>query len=319
MAESRVSWAELPSQIQSWVAGVLGSDVVVAVTQEGGFSPGAASRLELADGRRAFLKAVSSQANPVSPGMHRQEAVVTAALPAGVPAPRLLGQYDDGEWVALLLSDVAGRSPAQPWDEAELAQVLDALARMHERCTPSPVAALPTVAEYHAGSLHGWRDLAGTGPAAASAAEPGPAQLDDWSRRNLGRLAGLEAQWPAAAAGDTLLHNDVRADNVLITGAGVIFVDWPHACTGAAWFDVVAFAPSVIMQGGPDLAWLLARTPSAARADPGAITAVAAAVAGYFTRQALLPAPAGIPTVRRFQADQGRYARAWLRERTGWN
>ncbi len=27
---------------------------------------------------------------------------------------------------------------------------------------PSPVAALPTVAEYHARSLHGWRDLAGT-------------------------------------------------------------------------------------------------------------------------------------------------------------
>jgi hypothetical protein len=53
--------------------------------------------------------------------------------------------------------------------------------------------------------------------------------------------------------------------------------------------------------------------------SPGAVTAVAAAVAGYFTRQALLPAPAGIPTVRRFQADQGRHARAWLRERTGWN
>ena len=128
----RVPWAELPSQIRSWVAGVLGSDVVRAVTQPGGFSPGAASRLELADGRRAFVKAVSAQANPVSPGMHRQEAVVTAALPAGVPAPRLLGQYDDGEWVALLLSDVAGRSPAQPWDEAELANVLGALARMHE-------------------------------------------------------------------------------------------------------------------------------------------------------------------------------------------
>ena len=315
----RVPWAELPSQIQSWVAAVLGSEIIGAVTQEGGFSPGTASRLELADGRRAFVKAVSAQANPISPGLHRQEAVVTAALPAGVPAPRLFGQYDDGEWVALLLSDVAGRSPAQPWDEAELAQVLDALARMHERCTPSPVAALPTVAEYHRSSLHGWRDLAGTGPAVASAGEPGPAQLDDWSRRNLDRLAGLEAQWPAAAAGDTLLHNDVRADNVLISGAEVIFVDWPHACTGAAWFDVVAFAPSVIMQGGPGLAWLLARTPSAAGADPGAITAVAAAVAGYFTKQALLPAPAGIPTVRRFQAAQGRHARAWLRERTGWN
>jgi aminoglycoside phosphotransferase (APT) family kinase protein len=315
----RVPWAELPSQIRSWVADVLGSDVASAVTQPGGFSPGAACRIELADGRRAFVKAVSHRANSVSPGLHRQEAVVTAALPAGVPAARLLGQYDDGEWVALLLTDVAGRSPAQPWDLAELAQVLDALARMHEQCTPSPVATLPSVAEYHARSLHGWRDLAGTEPGAANAGEPSVTQLDDWSRRNLGRLADLEAQWPAASAGHTLLHNDVRADNMLITETSVIFVDWPHACTGAAWFDVVAFAPSVIMQGGPDLAWLLARTPSASAADPDAVTAVAAAVAGYFTRQALLPAPDGIPTVRGFQAAQGEHARAWLRERTGWN
>jgi aminoglycoside phosphotransferase (APT) family kinase protein len=310
----RVPWAELPSQIQSWVADVLGSAVVSADTQPGGFSPGAACRLQLADGRRAFVKAVSHSANPVSPGLHRQEAVVTAALPVGVPAPQLLGQYDDGEWVALLLTDVAGRSPAQPWELAELAQVLDTLARMHGQCTPSPVAALPSVAEYHASALHGWRDLAGGG-----AGQPSVTLLDDWSRRNLGRLAGLEGQWPAAAAGHTLLHNDVRADNILITDAGVVFVDWPHACTGAAWFDVVAFAPSVIMQGGPDLPWLLARTPSATAADPDAVTAVAAAVAGYFTRQALLRAPAGIPTVRGFQAAQGEHARAWLRQRTGWN
>lgn len=315
----RVPWAELPSQIQSWVADVLGSGVVGADTQPGGFSPGAACRLRLADGRRAFVKAVSQHANPVSPGMHRQEAVVTAALPAGVPAPELLGQYDDGEWVALLLTDVAGRSPAQPWRLAELAQVLDGLARMHEQCTPSPVAGLPSVAAYHASALHGWRDLAAASTGAAGPGELSLTGLNDWSRRNLGRLAGLEAQWPAAAHGHTLLHNDVRADNILITDAGVVFVDWPHACTGAAWFDIVGFAPSVIMQGGPDLPWLLARTPSAATADPDAVTAVAAAVAGYFTRQSLLPAPAGMPTVRGFQAAQGEHARAWLRERTGWD
>ncbi len=122
--------------------------------------------------------------------------------------------------------------------------MLDALARMHEQCTPSPVAALPTVAEYHASSLHGWRDLA--------AGEPSPTQLDDWSRRNLDRLAGPGSPVVGLRRpGTPLLHNDVRADNMLITGAEVIFVDWPHACTGAAWFDVVAFAPGVIMQGGP--------------------------------------------------------------------
>ena len=41
----------------------------------------------------------------------------------------------------------------------------------------------------------------------------------------------------AATAGSTLLHNDVRADNVLITADKVVFVDWPAACTGAPWFE----------------------------------------------------------------------------------
>ena len=156
--------------------------------------------------------------------------------------------------------------------------------------------------------------------AAATGSRPAPAsldELDDWSRRHLGRLAGLESRWAAAALGNTLLHNDVRADNLLITASGVLFVDWPHACIGAPWFDVVAFAPSVAMQGGPDPEWLLAQAPSAAGADPDAVTAVVAAVTGYFVRQSLRPAPRGLPTVRDFQAAQGRHALRWLRHRTG--
>jgi hypothetical protein len=110
----------------------------------------------------------------------------------------------------------------------------------------------------------------------------------------------------------------VRADNVLLTAGGVVFVDWPHACTGAPWFDVVAFAPSVALQGGPDPEWVLGRAGSADGADPDAVTAVVAAVAGYFTWSAGLPSPPGLPTLRAFQAALGEHARAWLRRRTGW-
>jgi aminoglycoside phosphotransferase (APT) family kinase protein len=180
---------------------------------------------------------------------------------------------------------------------------------LHELLTPSPLTAVPGVAEQHEHSLSGWRQLAGAG---------GGSGLDEWSGRNLDALADLESGWPAAAAGTTLLHCDVRADNLLITAAGVIFVDWPAASIGAPLFDVVAFAPSVALQGGPDPEWIVARSRSAAAADPDAITAVVAAVAGYFTRQALLPPPPGLPTVRAFQAAQGRHARQWLRLRTGW-
>jgi aminoglycoside phosphotransferase (APT) family kinase protein len=148
--------------------------------------------------------------------------------------------------------------------------------------------------------------------------EDRPARLDAWSTRHLDRLADLEAEAPSAVAGDTLLHLDVRADNLLLTPERVLVVDWPHARVGAPWVDMVFFAPSVAMQGGPPPEELLARHPYARRAGTEALTAVVAAMAGFFTREGLQPAPPGLPTLRAFQAAQGDVARSWLARRTGW-
>src|SRR5205085_5074540 len=94
-------------------------------------------------------------------------------------------------------------------------------------------------------------------------------------------------------------------------------VDWPQACIGAAWVDLVGFAPSVHMQGGPFPEALISRHPAARAADPHALTAAIAALAGYFTHRALLPPPPGLPTLRAFQAAQGEVARQWLAHRSG--
>lgn len=115
-----------------------------------------------------------------------------------------------------------------------------------------------------------------------------------------------------SAAGETLLHADIRADNLLLTPAGVTVVDWPHACRGAAFTDLVIFAPSVAIQGGPEPATLLARSRAGRAASRDAVTAVVCALADYFTERSLRPVPPGLPTVRRFQAAQGEVARHWL-------
>jgi Ser/Thr protein kinase RdoA (MazF antagonist) len=146
-----------------------------------------------------------------------------------------------------------------------------------------------------------------------------PDGLDDWSLRHLDKLVALDETASHAGAGETLLHFDIRADNLLLTPERVWFVDWPHACVGAAWVDLVGFAPSVTMQGGPTPELLLRRHPGYRDTDPDAITSVVAAIAGYFTHRALQPAPPGLPTVRAFQAAQGVVARRWLAERTGWS
>lgn len=64
-----------------------------------------------------------------------------------------------------------------------------------------------------------------------------------WSRAWFTDLAALEAAWVTHTAGETLLHGDIRADNLLLTASGVTLVDWPHV-------DPVLFAPASPAGGG---------------------------------------------------------------------
>lgn len=255
------------------------------------------------------MKAASADLNPDAPQLHRQEASALAGLDqliaAGqLPVPRLRGTAELGPWFALVVDDVAGRQPTLPWQDDELDLALAAIDRLADALTPAPVtAAVPPIAEYQEADFTGWRTLAQSGS---------EDRLDPWSRARLPELAGLEATWAAHAAGDTLLHADIRADNMLVTGDGMIVVDWPHACRGAAFADLVFFAPSVAMQGGPEPAVLLARSRAGRGASREALAAVVCALAGYFTAGSLRPAPPGLPTLRSFQAAQAEVARRWL-------
>jgi len=300
---TRIGWADLPGAVRAAVEDIVGAPVVSAVSQAGGFTPGTADRVRTAGGRRAFVKAVSRTLNVDSAAMHRREARITAALPPDAPAPRLLGSYDDGEWVALVLTDVAGRHPRTPWESGELDAVLHMLDTMATALTPSPVPGLPTVAAYLGPDLAAWNRIA---------ADP-PADLHPWAA---GRLDALRAQADralAALTGDTLAHLDVRADNLLVGPDGdVTLVDWPHACTGPPWLDRVLLLVDVCLHGGHDVTALLRRFAADTDADEAALRAVLAALAGYFVDVSRRPPPPGIPTVRAFQRAHGDGLISWL-------
>jgi aminoglycoside phosphotransferase (APT) family kinase protein len=304
----RVHWEELPAPIRQAIEERLEGVVVEAVTQPGGFSPGLATRLRLDDGRRVFVKAVSEQANPDTPAMHRREARIVAALPATAPVPRLLWSYDRGGWVVLAFEDVDGRHPGAPWTEADLALVVDALKKMAVDLTPSPIETEVTAPSAFERGINGWR----------IARERGERRLDSWCSRNLAALTDLEALAPTAAAGETLLHFDTRADNMLIAGNRVYMLDWPSARTGAAFVDWLIMAPSVAMQGGPAPADFMGRFDLSGIGTED-FDAILCSVAGYFVVRALDPPPPGLPTVRAFQAAQGEVALAWLKSRLGWS
>jgi hypothetical protein len=309
----RLHWGELPNQVRHALEDRLGAAVVDTATQPGGFSPGVAARLTLADGRQVFVKAVSGSINPDSPGMHRREARMAAALPASVPTPRFLGSYDDGEWVALIFEDIDGTPPQTPWRQPELDRVLVAVGELSSALTPAPIAVEP-VSDVMPYVFSGWQRLA----ASAESGQDDLRGLDPWAQRHLAELVALEVASPNAAAGATLLHADLRADNILLTPSRVVFVDWPWASRGAAWVDLLFMLPSVAMQGGPRPWEIFDVHPLGRRAPAAAVTAVVAAAAGFMIRGSRLPPPPGLPTVRAFQHDQGVPALDWLKRRTGW-
>ncbi|WP_208818022.1 phosphotransferase family protein [Micromonospora terminaliae] len=308
LTKSRIRWTDLPGPVRAAVEEILGDRVVAAESQHGGFSPGTADRVRTAGGRRAFVKAVSPAQNDRSPTLHRAEARIAAALPPAAPAPRLLGSHDDGDWIALVFSDVEGRHPVTPWEAGELAAVLSTLEAMAGVLTPAPAAVVTTAAEQLGYDFGGWRRLA----------DDPPADLDPWARARLPELRAAADRGLAALAGDTLCHVDIRADNLLIgPDGGVTVVDWPWACRGPAWLDSLLTLINVQVHGGHDPEALLAARPLTAGVDHADVTGVLAGFTGFFLDGARQPPPPGIPTVRAFQRLQGDALLPWLARRMG--
>jgi aminoglycoside phosphotransferase (APT) family kinase protein len=296
----RITWTDLPSEVRDRAEQIIGGRVVEARSQTGGFSPGTADRVRTDDGRRAFVKAVTPALNAHSADLARQEMRITAALPEHAPTPLVLGGFDTGDWVVMILEDVAGHHPRLPWSDPDIETVARGLDELAAVLTPAPLADVPRACDQLAGDFDGWDRIA---------ADP-PADLNAWARANLPALRASAARGLAAtASGDTLTHCDIRADNVLVRDDGrPIFIDWPWGCVGPRWFDRVLLAVNVLVNGG-----------SADRLlgglDPEPVTDVVAGLTGYFLHTSRTPPPPGIPAVRAFQRAQADALLPWLRKR----
>lgn len=145
--------------------------------------------------------------------MHRREIEISAALPPRLPAPRLLGSYDDGTWVVAILEDVDGHHPQVPWMDTELDAVLSAVGELggiRADELESAGVRLAPIADDLAEHFAGWGRVA---------AAP-PPDLDPWAAAQLDRLTELSAAGLRASHGEALVHADLRADNILLTERG---------------------------------------------------------------------------------------------------
>jgi hypothetical protein len=299
-SKSRPAWGDLPPSVRSEIEHLVGGPVAGADSCSGGFSPGFASRLTLADGRRAFVKAMDA-GRPGEADIYRAEAAIAAGLPATVPAPRLLGTRDDGRWTILAFEYVDGAEPAQPWTAAELDRVLTATCAFTRAATPSPIA-LP---RDHP-RLGGWAELARDRSRLARLST-----VCAWAADDMSRLVRLEAEGLAAARGDSLVHFDLYPHNILLTDRDVLFVDWPHARLGAPVIDLIAVLTSAAADGfDPER---LIREP--AQASPDVVDAVLTAHTGFLINGGLSPMPPGLEPIAAEKLRLGLGAARWLEAR----
>ncbi|QIK75983.1 phosphotransferase family protein [Nocardioides piscis] len=299
----RLVWEFLPPHLRSAIEAECGSPVVETFSQTSGFTPGFASVLVCADGSRHFVKAASVKAQQLFADSYREEARKLATLPRTVAAPRLLWVLDD-DWVVLGIEHVEGRAPERPWRQAELDAVLDTLEVVADELTPPPAALdLDTAEDDFKPLVAMWEHIAATRPDLPHLAEAGD----------------LAAGFAEVVGGTTLVHTDVRDDNVLLGNVDgrVWLCDWNWPIVGAPWLDTL-MALIGPRGDGLDVESVLASRRLTRDVHPEAIDRVLALLVGFFLKSADDPVPHTSPFIREHQRWQGEVLWEWLCERRGW-
>jgi hypothetical protein len=297
----RMPWTYLPPGVRSEVARRTGSKVVDAESRDAGFTPGVASVLTCEDGSRIFLKAASARAQRAFAASYREEARKLRSIPAGVPAPRLLWALDD-EWVVLGIEHDPGALPHRPWQPAELDACLDALETVADLLTPPPPGPpLPAFLDELTDMLTAWDRLLTDDPDLPHGAE----------------AAALVTRLPDVVAGDTVVHTDVRADNVLVSEGAARICDWNWLVRGAPWLDTV-FLLAEVHGDGLDAGALLAERRLTRDVPADDVDCLLAAQVGYFRLAASAPVPPSSPHVRDHQQWMADVTWDWLCRRRGW-
>jgi hypothetical protein len=247
--------------------------------------------VNLADGRRVFVKMALDE---LAAEWLRDEHRVYAALTQPY-MPQFVG-WHDAERTLLVLEDLSDANWPPPWSDDRIHAVLETLDEVHATRAPADAPKLEDIRA----QLEGWKPIA---------ADPGPflstgVCSEAWLEAALPAL--MQASETCELAGDCFVHLDVRSDNVCFREGQTILVDWNHAHVGNPLIDLVAWLPSLTLEGGPEPAELVPDSKG-----------LAAFMAGFFAARAGLPPPATAPRVRDFQRRQAEVALPWAAQELG--
>ena len=203
--------------------------------------------------------------------------------------PKHIGWDDDQSNPILLLEDLSQAFWPPPWNEGQIQQVLDALSLVWESSLPNIPFLTDTPHIWN-----GWQQVAENPVPFLSLG----LATKTWLEQALPVL--LEIDGRDVVDGRSLLHADLRSDNICFRQGQAIFVDWNLVCIGNPKVDLGFWLPSLEAEGGPPPEQLLPNSGE-----------IAALVSGFFAARAGLPQIPDAPRVRHIQLVQLKTALPW--------
>jgi fructosamine-3-kinase len=292
----------------------LGAPVVRAMRCWGGYAPTPTYRLVLQDGRRAFFKGVcQTSSDTVQNALLAEERAyqeLSSLLSAWMP--HFYASVHVADWHILLLEDLGPRS-VPPWTPRKTRAITHALAAFHRSSSVvSPPSWLPVPADELASES--WSRTASASQdfqhIAALAGDAAPQALA-WLHQ-ISPTIERAMQNPILMDGPyAIVHGDLRSDNLRFRQGQLYLFDWPYVALGRPEWDIVGFAQSVTVEGGPlpeqVMYWYEEQFPLTAEA----VEASLAWFLTFFALRAWQPDIPGLPRLRRFQRQQLGVLIAW--------
>jgi hypothetical protein len=235
-------------------------------------------------GKTAFVKHATDE--QTASWLKSERAVYEAVQ--GDFLPDLLG-WDGGDFPILILEDMSHAGTVPPWTDETIGRVLALLEVLERTKLPDSFRSLTAYPE----PFDGWRQIA-KDPAPFLALRLVSA---DWLDAALPVL--LRAEAAADLSGESLVHTDLRSDNIFFHRNLTMLIDWNWASRGNSKFDLVSWLPSLHTEGGPP-PWEFTVD------EPNLI----AMQAGYLGHRVATP-PHDNESIRRLQAKQLRSSLLW--------